>query len=258
MEPKLIRPDMAQLDQQTNGGVASLSSHVDVRLLDNSIWNALNSEHSTLAVGHGFAKRYLAEIGPLSGLAEQSAAAYEALRTLTGAGGVVALFLESPPVARESWSIVRGGLMSQMIWSGVNGPTDASLGGQAMLRPLTFADVPAMLDLAKLTEPGPFGRRTIELGNFFGVFESGRLMAMAGQRLHLPGFAEVSAVCTHPDARGRGYARALMSEVMAAILRRGETPFLHVFADNYPAIRVYEGLGFARRRSLHLAVLKSD
>jgi predicted GNAT family acetyltransferase len=154
--------------------------------------------------------------------------------------------------------MVRGGLMSQMIWSGVNGPTTAPLGAGAVLRSLTLADVPAMLDLAKLTEPGPFGRRTIELGNFLGVFESGRLMAMAGQRLHLPGFAEVSAVCTHPDARGRGYARALMSEVMAAILGRGETPFLHVFADNYPAIRVYEGLGFARRRNLHLAVLKSD
>ncbi len=247
---------MAQLDQHAGPGAAFVSPVV--RLLDNPIWNALGSEHSKLAIGDGSAKRYPPEIGPLSGLAEQSAAAYEALRSLTGPSGVVALFLDSPPETRESWTMVRGGLMSQMIWSGVNGPTAAPLSGQAMLRSLTLADVPAMLDLAKLTEPGPFGRRTIELGNFFGVFESGRLMAMAGQRLHLPGFAEVSAVCTHPGARGRGYARALMSEVMAAILHRGETPFLHVFADNYPAIRVYEGLGFARRRSLHLAVLKSD
>src|ERR1035437_4005023 len=103
----------------------------------------------------------------------------------------------------------------------------------------------------------PFGRRTSELGDFFGIFETGRLMAMAGQRLHLPGLAEVSAVCTHPDARGRGYARALMLEVMAGILRKGEAPFLHVFADHHTAIRVYEGLGFIRRRSLHLAALKS-
>lgn len=248
---------MPQLDQPSSAVAASPSPTVHVRLLDNPIWNALNTKHSALAVGDRLAKRYPAEIGPLSGVVEQCAAAYEALRTLTGPNGVAALFLESPPEMREGWSLVRGGLMSQMIWSGGSGLRTAPLDGPATLRPLTRADVPAMLELAELTEPGPFGRRTSELGEFFGIFEAGRLMAMAGQRLHLPGFAEVSAVCTHPDARGRGYARALMSEVMAGILRRGETPFLHVFADNYPAIRVYEGLGFIRRRSLHLAVLKS-
>jgi len=127
-----------------------------------------------------------------------------------------------------------------------------------MLRHLTRADVPAMVELAELTEPGPFRARTSELGEFFGIFESGHLLAMAGQRIRLPGFIEVSAVCTRPDARGRGYARVVMSEVIADILGRGALPMLHVLADNHAAIRVYEALGFTHRRRLHLAVLQAE
>jgi predicted GNAT family acetyltransferase len=84
------------------------------------------------------------------------------------------------------------------------------------------------------------------------------LIAMSGQRTHVPGFVEVSAVCTHPDARGRGYARTLMSAVMESILQDGDTPFLHSFADNHAAIRVYEALGFVLRRHFHLAVVKNE
>jgi predicted GNAT family acetyltransferase len=126
------------------------------------------------------------------------------------------------------------------------------------MRRLTPSDVPAMVELARLTEPGPFRDRTRELGTFFGIFEGGRLIAMAGQRTRVPGFVEVSAVCTHPEARGRGYARTLMSAVMDRILRDGDTPFLHSFADNHGAIRVYEALGFVLRRHFHLAVLKNE
>ena len=125
-------------------------------------------------------------------------------------------------------------------------------------RQLTSSDVPAMLELAKLTEPGPFNRRTMDLGIFFGIFDSGHLLAMAGQRLHLPQFVEVSAVCTHPDARGRGYVRTLMTKVMGDIWHRGKTPFLHVRSSNLRAIHVYESLGFTLRRKIHFAMLKSD
>jgi predicted GNAT family acetyltransferase len=115
-----------------------------------------------------------------------------------------------------------------------------------------------MLELAKLTEPGPFRERTIELGGFFGIFEDQRLLAMAGQRMRVPGFVEVSAVCTHPDARGRGYAGIVMRNVMRDIWEAGQTAFLHVLSDNMSAIRVYEDLGFTTRRLLHLAVIKND
>jgi len=97
----------------------------------------------------------------------------------------------------------------------------------------------------------------MELGNFYGIFEGERLMAMAGQRTRVPGFVEVSAVCTHPDARGRGYAGNLMREVMSDIFEEGRTPYLHAFADN-PAVRLYQSLGFTERRTFHLAIIKNE
>src|SRR5262249_16338202 len=103
----------------------------------------------------------------------------------------------------------------------------------------------------------PFREKTIELGNFYGIFEGGRLLSMAGQRMRVPGFVEVSAVCTHPDARGRGYAGILMSEVMRDIIAEGATPLLHAFADN-PAVALYKKLGFSHRREFQLAVIKRD
>ena len=233
---------------------ASTESH----LLDNPIWNSLLTEHSSLAVSNALARRYPSAIGPLSGIARQSAANYEALRELAGPGGVVVLFSQEQPAPPPGWKLIRGGMLSQMVCQGPAVRVRVTFTHGEEFRPLTTADVPAMVDLAKLTEPGPFRHRTIELGPFFGIFESGRLLAMAGQRTHLPEFVEVSAVCTHPDARGRGYARMLIATVMDEIRQRGKTPFLHSFADNYPAIRVYESLGFTMRRNLQLAVLKND
>jgi len=226
-----------------------------IELLDNPIWNSLSTAHNDLAIGSELAKCYPVEIGPLSGLSEQTPAAYEALRELAGQGGVHVLFLDEPPQPRSGWTLIRGGLLSQMIYAGPK--TTPTSTASTSMRILTPSDVPAMVELAKLTEPGPFRNRTRELGIFFGIFENERLVSMAGQRMRVPGFVEVSAVCTHPDARGRGYARALMSAVMESILRDGDTPFLHSFADNHAAIRVYEALGFTHRRHFHLAVLKN-
>lgn len=125
----------------------------------------------------------------------------------------------------------------------------------AEIRQLTANDAPAMVALAKLTEPGPFHLRTIELGIFYGVFHGETLVAMAGQRLSPPGFVEVSAVCTHPDARGHGYAPLLMSTVMDEIIARGKTPMLHSLASNEAALAIYRRLGFTFRRNLNLAIL---
>jgi ribosomal protein S18 acetylase RimI-like enzyme len=228
---------------------------LDIHLLDNPIWSSLTTVHSSFATGSGLARSYLQEIGPLSGLAEESSAAYEDLRAQANPGAVQVLFLDQPPVPKSGWTLIRGGQLTQMVYAGRGIEESAEPSG---MRVLTPADVPAMVELATLTEPGPFRHRTHELGVFFGIFEGDRLLAMAGQRMRVAGFVEVSAVCTHPDARGRGYARTLMSSVMKLILREGDTPFLHSFADNHSAIRVYNALGFTHRRAFHLEVLKRD
>ncbi|MFY9853543.1 MAG: GNAT family N-acetyltransferase [Terracidiphilus sp.] len=229
-----------------------------LNLLDNPIWNALTTEQSSLALGSELARRFPAEIGPLSGMKDTSAAAYNALRALVGPGEALALFFTEPPTPPAGWAMAHYDILDQMICHEPINQDSSHVAPEPKFRSLTPADVPAMLELARLTEPGPFNHRTIDLGVFFGVFDSRRLLAMAGQRLHLPQFVEVSAVCTHPDARGRGYARTLMIPVMEDIRQRAKTPFLHVRASNLRAISVYESLGFTLRRKVHLAVLKSD
>ncbi len=230
-------------------------------LLDNPILNALLTDHRDLAQVDGLARRYPPAIGPLAGIPDQSQQCYDSLRTLAGSGGLLGLFLPDEPALPHGWSLFRGGTLTQMICrkpvpAGTSAKKSA-LPDSATLRKLAASDVPAMLDLAHLTEPGPFRERTMELGNFYGIFESDRLMAMAGQRTRVPGFVEVSAVCTHPEARGRGYAGTVMHEVMRDIFAERRTPYLHAFADN-PAVRLYQSLGFTQRRIFHLAIIKNE
>ena len=126
----------------------------------------------------------------------------------------------------------------------------------AAIEPLAPADVPAMQALVELTRPGPFGTRTIEMGRYLGIKQDGRLVAMAGERMHLPGFTEISAVCTAEQARGRGLAAALTAHVADAVWARGEQPFLHVAGHNITAKRVYERIGFTVRRTTDFVVLR--
>ncbi len=255
-----------QAEDPTRDQVGNETGHqppqdlVDARsalLLDNPIWSALTTDHAHFALGGDKARRYPEDIGPLSGMPGPTDAGYEALHALAGPGDLVGLFQLEEPHPPRGWTLVRSGVIDQMI-----APQPvivaAALPAEVELRRLTADDAPAMVELARLTEPGPFRLRTIELGNFFGILQASRLLAMAGKRLHLPGFVEVSGVCTHPDARGRGYARILMSCVIEEILQAGKTPFLHSFAYNHAAVRIYKGLGFVRRQSFELAVIRRD
>jgi predicted GNAT family acetyltransferase len=120
---------------------------------------------------------------------------------------------------------------------------------------LGLADVPAMAELVQVTDPGPFGPRTIEFGTFYGIRDQGRLVAMAGERIHPGRYAEVSAVCTHPEYRGRGYAAALVAAVTRGMIARGDLAMLHVRTDN-PAVRVYEQVGYTTERYLELLIVR--
>lgn len=227
---------------------------VDLSLLDNPIYSALGADQSGIAVISGQARRFPGYIGPLAGIPEQTAQSYADLRILALDGQPVALFLTDPPRIPSEWTMVRGALMDQMVCLQPSGNPQHPLQGASM-RQLTPDDAPKMVALASLTEPGPFHLRTIELGTFYGIFHGSSLVAMAGQRLTPPGFVEVSAVCTHPDARGRGYAPLLMSTVMDEIFARGKTPMLHSLTSNEAAIAIYRRLGFSFRRNLNLAIL---
>jgi len=113
-----------------------------------------------------------------------------------------------------------------------------------------------MLALAELTQPGPFGMRTHEMGTYLGIRREGKLVAMAGERLRVPGYTEISAVCTHPEHTGKGYARTLMGILIEQIRQRGERPLLHVRHDNTRAVELYQRMGFSERVLLHLLVVR--
>jgi predicted GNAT family acetyltransferase len=134
-------------------------------------------------------------------------------------------------------------------------PAESLIAG---VEPVTLgaADVPAMIELTELTKPGPFSARTHELGTFLGIRIDGRLVAMTGERMKPADYTEITAVCVHPDYRGRGYAQLLLGAVGRQIVARGEIPFLHVFSHNSSAVALYRRQGMEIRRRLHVTVLQ--
>ncbi len=223
--------------------------------LDNVIWQALTTRQSVFAEGFGSARRFIREVTLLSGFERSDDRGYSDLAEVAGESGTIAVFLDDPYEARMGWEWVAGAPLLQMVSDSLNGFRPGA-NSTINLVPLGTSDSPEMIELTTLTKPGPFGPRTHELGTYIGIRDGERLAAMAGERLKVPGFTEVSAVCTHPDFLGRGYAGILMSEVMQGVRERGETPFLHVRADNTRAIALYERLGFTTRHKGHFAVLR--
>jgi len=218
--------------------------------LDRPIWNALTTRQSALALTVGRICRFDPSFAPFAASADGSPESLERLVDLVAPGGQAVLQQEHEIAPPPGLVLVRQAETVQMIAEHAEAspaPFDYDV--------LSDTDAPEMLELVRLTQPGPFAELTHQLGRFVGVRHDGRLVAMAGERMKPTGFAEVSGVCTHPDHRGHGYAAGLMSEVMRAIQARGETPFLHAFASNTGAIALYERLGFVIRWRPVLMVL---
>jgi predicted GNAT family acetyltransferase len=220
--------------------------------LDNPVWSALTNAHAHFAIGMGKALRYPPAMTSLIGLCDATPASYADLAELVGPGGVAPLFLAHPVDPPAPFTVVYSRDIAQMHCpTPVPTPSDPLA---TRIRPLDPDDVPAMEALVELTKPGPFGPRTIDYGDFFGIDMDGTLVAMAGTRLRSVGATEISAVCCHPQHQGHGFGRALVAHVGRIIQARGETAFLHVKTDNDAAVRAYRALGFVQRRIIHLRV----
>jgi ribosomal protein S18 acetylase RimI-like enzyme len=197
------------------------------------------------------ARRFPLDIGPFAGMAAQSQAAYDDLALLSNRDEATVLFLDQPPLQVNGWHLEVSDQLTQMIYQG-----SPDVDEDTELIPLMDADVPEMLGLTDLTRPGPFRQRTYQLGTYYGIRVAGQLVAMAGERLKTRLYTEVSAVCTHPDFQGKGYAQRLMRGVIRQIVSDGRVPFLHSRSDNAQAIHVYEKLGFQVRRLIYLGVYR--
>jgi GNAT superfamily N-acetyltransferase len=219
--------------------------------LDNPARAALLGPQAHLAERCGAVLRYPPDISPFVGLPDEPGPEdWSDLAKLTGAGGVGATagVLAMPP---PGWQVLMNGDAVQLTGELVAvTPDDEAI-------PLGPADVPEMLDLVARTRPGPFLPRTIELGGYLGIRRDGALVAMAGERLRPPGWAEISAVCTDPAFRGNGLATRLTLAVAAAITARGDQPFLHAASDNVTALRLYASLGFRLRRPATFVVMRA-
>jgi len=217
--------------------------------LDNPIWNSLNSEHRSLATLYGSAGRFSPDVSPLVGMLDGTEGAFDDLALVLSDGTRGATFTAYPITVPAGWEAQQR-VISQMVCTKVTEFRTDGVG------PLGEADVPDMLELAAATEPGPFGSETISFGRYYGIrMDDGRLAAMAGERLALDRFVEISAVCTRAEFRGRGYASSLVSLIAARILSVGKVPFLHVKTEN-DARLVYEKIGFSVRKPMHVTAVK--
>ncbi|WP_406130499.1 GNAT family N-acetyltransferase [Streptomyces sp. NBC_00989] len=215
----------------------------DERVLDNPARAALTGPHAHFAERRGRILRYPVDVTPWLALPDEpDADDWADVAALSGPGTEIPLLGFRGRVP-DGWEVTFDIDGVQMVDDGLAAAPDPEA---IVLGP---ADVPEMLDLVERTKPGPFLPRTVELGTYLGIRRDGALVAMAGERLHPPGWTEISAVCTDPVARGEGLASRLILAVAHGIRGRGETPFLHTGAGNTTAIRLYESLGFRLRRT---------
>jgi ribosomal protein S18 acetylase RimI-like enzyme len=222
-------------------------------ILDRPAWSALTTRHAALSEGGDLARRYDPTIVPFAAARDDSAESLKALGGLAGAGETMILIQADAIILPKGYVADLTATGVQMILKRT--PPRAS---DERVERLTEADAPDMVSLATLTKPGPLTLRALALGEFFGVKVDGRLVAMAGERMKADDFTEVSGVCAHPDVQGRGLGKLLSIFMTHRVLDRGETPFLHAFATNKPAISLYESIGFELRTMMNVAMIRKE
>ena len=215
-----------------------------MELLDNPIWHALTTNQKASGFGNDHARRYRPDVAPFVAIERATPEAEAGLLEIVDPGEKVGVLGVAPEFGK-SWKVEREANILQMVFHG-----SISAEGDSDIQLLTEADIPAMVELTGLVYPAYFRPGTARLGAYFGIYRDGQLCAMAGERMGFTGHQEVSAVCTHPDHRGRGHARRLINHLVGVIVGRGDTAFLHGDDDNEAAIALYRNLDFKLRRSI--------
>jgi len=229
-------------------------NRIDAYRLDNPAWEALTGKQAHLAEGDGLARRFFPSIAPFAAVGGITGQALERLAKLLPPGESVLLQALTDVTSTATAAGLRGEKLFDVLQMTDRSPIEPDRIGD--VQRLTAADADEMVALAGSTKPGPFARRTVETGKYIGLRDKGRLIAMAGERMRLDGFVEISAVCVDDRYRGRGIAARLMNILRAEIRKRGDVPFLHVRADNATAIGLYRRLGFEDRRTFALYQLR--
>jgi predicted GNAT family acetyltransferase len=223
-----------------------------LHLLDNPIWNGLISGNNHLANGTDEVRYFDKEISPLIGMKEYSQGNFDTLHQLITEDRTLFMLTAFAVAVPPQWQLIRSIKILQMVFNGTIPAEDRQF------TQLQKKHVPAMLALTKMTNPGPFAERTIEFGSYEGIFIDDELIAMAGQRTQPLPYIEVSAVCTHPDHHGKGYAGKLITSQIQKIAGLSCTPFLHVRSDNDTAIKLYQKLGFNIRTEIHFNTIRKS
>jgi ribosomal protein S18 acetylase RimI-like enzyme len=221
-------------------------------ILDNPAWNALNSGNKHLSNGDDNVKYFSKEVSPFIGLKEPTESNFQLLYDTLPFAGFFNLISPEEISIPAPWKVAKHIKVLQMVQ---NKPL-ATIATSHEIIDLGEHNVPEMLALTQLTNPGPFATRTIDFGYYQGIFSNDELVAMAGQRMNPYQYAEISAVCTHPDHLGKGYAKQLLLNQTQRIKAAGNTPFLHVLSANERAIQVYETMGFETRRELSIYIME--
>ncbi len=223
-------------------------------LLQNPVFNALNTGDAALGYGTGDVKYFDTTVSPFIGIRSGYESGFDELHVLLPEERCILHATPAHIPIPEQWLLIEKVEGIQMVFSGNS--CELSVGMQPT--PLTGKDVDAMVGLARLTKPGPFDKGTISFGNYHGFFHGDQLIAMTGQRLHPYPYSEVSAVCTHPDHLGKGYAEALVRHQTRFILTHEQIPFLHVRGDNLRAIKLYERIGYTFQQPMNFYFLKRN
>ncbi len=220
--------------------------------LHNPVYQALVSRDQRLSHGDGKVKFFNEEVSPFAGFEQDYEKGFSDLHEQLAPGRKILYAIPSPIPHPGGWEIRHEIEGLQFVYEGEAGIETEF----PNIMPLGEIHVEEMMQLAALTKPGPFGPRTIDFGSYFGIFEKDKLVAMTGQRLHVDNFTEISAVCTHPDHTGKGYAFTLLQHQLHLIQQQGQQPFLHVREDNKRAISLYERMGFVVSRPMYFYFMK--